>query len=249
MESRSIDTSLYAEQLEIEMEWARFCATVCNLLSLLPADTRRAYVVQTGGTVIDQFEPWYFGIAFAFCFKYCIGMPDLPSWAQRPRHRRKEDAPEVNLASWVRTVARRVESQLRRDWLLHFSAGNLLFRSTVNLARTVHSYETAKRGQGNQGFAAAELEEGSIAICKALQGSYKDHNGRVQKVKGDFTKVHLVTGLPDAAKCMLKNVRAASRKIPGTDETRALMRYDTNACRVHRGAVPLFCYDVSRRKT
>ena len=39
---------------------------------------------------------------------------------------------------------------------------------------------------------------------------------------------------------MLKNVRAASRKIPGTDETRTLMRYDTNACRVHRGAVPLF---------
>ena len=39
---------------------------------------------------------------------------------------------------------------------------------------------------------------------------------------------------------MLRNIRAITRKIPGTDEIRKLMRYDTNACRVHRGAAPLF---------
>ena len=90
--------------------------------------------------MIDQFEPWYFGVAFAYCFKYCIGMPDMPSFAQRPRHRRDDNAPEVDLALWVRVISRRVENQLRRDWLLQFSAGNLLFRSAVNLAKTMYSY-------------------------------------------------------------------------------------------------------------
>ena len=39
---------------------------------------------------------------------------------------------------------------------------------------------------------------------------------------------------------MLKNVRAMSKQLAGTDEVRKLMRYDTNSCRVHRGAAPLF---------
>ena len=46
------------------------------------------YVVQTGNIIMDQFQPWYFGVAFAFCFKYCTGMPDMPAFAKRPRHRR-----------------------------------------------------------------------------------------------------------------------------------------------------------------
>ena len=40
--------------------------------------TWRTYVVATGNQMMNQFVPWYFGVAFAFCFKYCIGMPDMP---------------------------------------------------------------------------------------------------------------------------------------------------------------------------
>ena len=206
----------------------------------LPVECRKAYVLSTGSTMIDQFEPWYFGIAFAFCFKYCTGMPDMPAFAKRPRHRRKPDAPRIELALWVRIMARRVESQLRRDWLLQFSTGNLLFRTAINLTNTIYSYESAARSDGSKGFTAAELEEGAINICKALQSTYTDPCGRTQAVKGDFTKVHRVAWLTEAAQCMLKNVKALTRKISGTDETRILMRYDTNACRVHRGAAPLF---------
>eukprot|EP00959_Pyramimonas_sp_CCMP1952_P197146 4122876-Pyramimonas_sp.AAC.1 len=74
--------------------------------------------VCTGNTMMDQFEPWYFGVAFAFIFKYCTGMPDMPAFLKRPRHRRSEEAPRVELPLWVRIMSRRVESQLSRDW--HF---------------------------------------------------------------------------------------------------------------------------------
>ena len=33
-----------------------------------------AYVVTTGSAMLDQFVPWYFGVAFTFLFKYCIDM-------------------------------------------------------------------------------------------------------------------------------------------------------------------------------
>ena len=59
---------------------------------------------------------------------------------------------------------------VRRDWLLGFTMGHVMFRSAVNLTRTIHSYETVKRADGSYGFTAAELEEGAIAICKALGG-------------------------------------------------------------------------------
>ena len=44
----------------------------------------------------------------------------MPSWSKIPRHRRPGDAPRVELAEWVRLISRRVEQQLRRDWLLGF---------------------------------------------------------------------------------------------------------------------------------
>ena len=32
--------------------------------------------ITTGSRVLDQFEPWYFGVAFAYLFKCCTGLPD-----------------------------------------------------------------------------------------------------------------------------------------------------------------------------
>ena len=92
--------------------------------------------VRTGNTMIDQFEPWYFGVAFAFLFKYCTGMPDCPEFMKRPRYRRESGAPRVELPLWVRIMSRRVESQISRDWHFGFVSWNLVFRSAVNLSKT-----------------------------------------------------------------------------------------------------------------
>ena len=100
------------------------------------------FFVTTGNAMVDQFEPWYFGVAFAFIFKYCTGMPDMPAFSRKGRYRRKDDAPRIEASLWVRVMARRVEGQLHRDGLFGSVSWNYLFRSAVNLSRTLYSYES-----------------------------------------------------------------------------------------------------------
>ena len=68
------------------------------------------YVVATGNAMIDQFQPWYFGIAFAFLFKYCTGMPDMYAFAEKTRFRRTDNAPRVEPPLWVQIMYRRTQS-------------------------------------------------------------------------------------------------------------------------------------------
>jgi len=39
------------------------------------------------------------------------------------------------------------------------------------------------------GFTAQQLEVGAISICQALHGTYKDMDGKLTTVNGDFTNV------------------------------------------------------------
>ena len=162
-----INAAASLKHATLEEQEVRHC-----LLALYNIDDVRLHrlVLTTGSSMVDQFQPWYFGVAFAFCFKFCVGMPDMPAFAKRPRHRRAEDAPRIEAPLWVKVTSRRVEAQLRRDWCLGFAQGNYLFRSALNLSRTVYSYETCLRPEGGRGFSAEELKEGAISICKALAG-------------------------------------------------------------------------------
>ena len=78
-----------------------------------------------------------------------------------------------------------------------------------------------------------------MRICKALYGKYTAANGKLMEVRGDMTKLRFVPGLSAAAKRLLQNIEHTSRKLPGTQETRRLMRFDTHAYRVRYG-VSLF---------
>ena len=40
----------------------------------------KKYIAGVSNEMLDQFEPWYFGVAFAFCFKYCTGMPYMQNF-------------------------------------------------------------------------------------------------------------------------------------------------------------------------
>ena len=71
-------------------------------------------------------------------------------------------------------MGRRVEQQLKRDWLLGFSSCNLLLRASLNMYRSVYSYERVAEEDGGRAFAAKELEEGAINVCNALVGKYRD---------------------------------------------------------------------------
>ena len=183
----------------------------------------------------DQFKPWYFGIAFAFLFKFCTGMPDMPEWSTHPRHRRTDDAPRVDFPLWVRLMSRRVEQHLKRDWLFGFTMCNVLFRSLLNQCRSVYSYENVRRADGTRGFTSDELEAGAISICQALDGKYKDLSGRMRKVNGDFTKVKYATTLNEAGSRLLQNLEHTGRQLKGTMEVRKKMRFETNGGRIQMG--------------
>ena len=186
-----------------------------------------------------QFKPWCFGVAFAFLFKYGIGMPDMPEWLKDPRHRRTGDAPRVELQQWVKLMTRRVEQQLKRDWLFGFTMFSVLFRSILNQCKTVCSYEQVRIEDGSKGFTAEELEAGAISICQALDGKYTGLNGKVKKVNGDFTKVKYATSLIEAGRRLLKHLEHTTRQIKGTMEVRKMMCFEANAGRFRRG-VPIF---------
>ena len=86
-------------------------------------------VVSTGSSMLDQYEPWYFGVAFGFMFSFCTGMPDPPGFQNKERYRRSGDAPRVDHALWDTIMARRIEGQCVRDWQLGFVSWNCLFKS------------------------------------------------------------------------------------------------------------------------
>ena len=88
-------------------------------------------------------------------------------------------------------------------------------------------------------FTPDMFKEGAKQLCKALWAKYKDLDGKMQAVKGDMTKLRYVLGLTKAAKKLLQNIEHTSRRLPGTQEVRRLMRFNTNAMRIRYG-VPIF---------
>ena len=192
---------------------------------------------------LDQFAPWYFGVAFAYLFQYCTAMPDPPEWGKYKdkRWRRPADAPRVPLQDWVRLMSRRVESQLGRDWTFGYTTWNVLFRSAVNLSRSVYSYNTPMlKDDGTWGkLTAAALEDAACEILRALHGTYTTADGKELPVKGSLTLVQYSTGLTATARRILVNLNHTARIIPGTQEARRTMRFEIQAMRIRYGT-PIF---------
>ena len=194
--------------------------------------------VRTGNVMIDQFVPWYFSVAFSFIFTYQCGMPDMPAFAKQPRYRRSDAAPRIDTDEWVRVMSRRIEASVARDYFFGFVTWNYLFRSSLNLTRSMYAYERKNNVDANL-MTPALLEKGAIEVAKGLWGHYTDGRGHRQAVGGDMTKVRNIYGLSDAAHIILKNIEHASRKLPGTQETRRVMRFETQGFRIKYGT-PLF---------
>ena len=188
--------------------------------------------VRTGNVMVDQFVPWYFSVAFGFMFTYQAEMMDMPSFAKHPRYRRSDDAPRIEAADWVRATSRREEGSVSCDWTFGFVAWNYLFRSSVNLSHSVYAYQRKDGKATSATCTPASLEKGAIEVAKALWGKYKCVNGKLKPVNGDMTKVRYVPHLSEPAQVLLNNIEHASRKLPGTQETRRLMRFQTQAFRI-----------------
>ena len=89
--------------------------------------------------MIDRFDPLYFSVAFSFMFTYQAGLLDMLAFAKRPRHRRDNSAPRIDTDDWVRIMSRRSEASVSLNWTSGFVSWNYLFRSSVNLTRSIFS--------------------------------------------------------------------------------------------------------------
>ena len=153
----------------------------------------------------------------------------------KKRFRRAADAPRIETGDWVRTMSRRIEASVARDYSFGFVSWNYMFRSSLNLSQSLYAYERTNHKATGAKFTPRDLETGAVAIAEALWGKYKDVNGKLQTVNGDITKVSYVPGLSEAAHVLLKNIAHTSRKLPGTVETRRMMRFITQAYRIRYG--------------
>ena len=195
-----------------------------DLLSGKSLKDCKRYVAGISNEMMDQFEPWYFGVAFAFCFKYCIGMPDMRFFDKVKHHRRKEDAPLVDLQLWTKIITRRCEKALSNSWDLGFCMSNLIFRAKMNMSKNLFAFEAEARQGGGYGFTPKELENAACEICNAMFGEFRDEKGRWQKVQGDLAKVRKVKTLSEPARRILNRVHSVAQTIEGTNEERTLMR-------------------------
>ena len=81
------------------------------------------------------------------------------------------------------------------------------------------------------------------------KGVYLDVSGAPKPVNGDMTKLKFVPGLSDAARKLLMNCEARTKKIPGTHEVRSTMRHHTHAYRVNYGLAQFVTFSPSERDT
>ena len=196
----------------VDLETVQF-----RLWEMMETDASRVrYVVYPGRQMMSQFVPWFFGVAFPFCFKYGVGMPDMPEWQENARHRRGPAAPRVELALWARIMTRRVESQFRREWRFGFTLSSVLFQSSVNMARSVRLADYRKDGQTECQYSQSELERAAVSIVDALYGTFKDPStGKHANVRGDFSKLKYVQSLDPIARRLAAGASAGARKIEG----------------------------------
>ena len=216
--------------------------------------------VRTGNQFVDQFQPWYFAVAFPFCFKYGTACPDVKNMGKaqsnsgedisRRRHGNPQ-APDVKIQAWAAGMARRAESQFQRDWTFGFTLWNYLFRTKVNLQQntSIYSAPVAESGKKQDEINKAIADGARELLSHIRNGEYLDISGAKKPVKGDLTKLRHVPGLSVEAKKLLGDLEARSKYIPGTHEVRKTMRHQTHANRVCYGTSIFLTFSPSERDT
>ena len=108
----------------------------------------------------------------------------------------RDGANAVVLRSWCKAIARRVEAQFGRYWMLDFAVWNYIFRTSVNMSRSFYLH-----GRRASELTAVEIEEGSRQIYSLLgSGKYVDASGR-----DGVNTFHRALGCSDFPCCDLKD--------------------------------------------
>ena len=168
------------------------------------------------------------------------------------RRLRCPEAPTLDAHEWAAAMARRVETQFRRDWTFASTVWNYLFRTMVNLQPNAYIYAVPEEdGGGRQRMLTSEeICAGARELMGAMHvGKYVDITGELKAIQGDFTKLRHAPALSAAAKKVLSNMEARARNIPGTHEVQRTMHHQTHANRVCYGTAACVTFSPSERDT
>ena len=91
----------------------------------------------------------------------------MPAFAHKKRFRRSADAPRIETGEWVRTMSRRIEASVARDYSFLFVSWNYMIRSSLNLSQSLYAYERNNGKDTGARFTARDLENGAVAIAVA----------------------------------------------------------------------------------
>lgn len=217
------------------------------------------FEVRTGNQLIDQFQPCYWAEAFCFNLVYGTAEPDVINTAKSKadgaqlsrRKKGNKQAPEVGIRSWAGAMQRQVASQFRRDWSFGPVLCNYVFRTNINQQANAYPFSTrGPDGKGRRMLTPDEIHQGIMEVYKTLNtGTYLDINNEKKAINGDLSKLRFAPNLSAAARKMLDNLEARTRKQPGTHEIRSIMRHQTHANRVAFGTSVFVTFSPSERDT
>ena len=213
-------------------------------------DVGQATVGIVSGQAKPQFEALFFIAAYSYLFPYGVGCPDL---RRQPSDRRSKKAPKVDFEEdWSKLIMQRAEGQFRRDLTLPFALWNMVFRTIINIGHSLHGESmgalmgaTRVKENGDR-HSADDFYHAALSILTALQGKY-NAAGKHVNVAGDLGKVSQMPGLSLLAKKMLHSMRSTCQHIPGTQETRRIMRHELMAYRVLFGTPIMVTFSPNER--
>jgi hypothetical protein len=199
--------------------------------------------MQTGSTMLDQFQPQYIGLAHPFTLPIAVGGPDIDGkerW-RRPaakdilaetRAQRRPDgtgsterdaeAAYVKLYDITRGLPQRIEAQYRRHWSFVPGLWNLYFRDEVN--RGANLRVRSALGTDANGGTEQDAAMAAAGLYKMLEsGHYLTQTGEKKPIAGDTSKLWYAVGLTPLQRQLLRDFSFRTRSIPGTQEIRTMI--------------------------
>ncbi|CAK0874374.1 unnamed protein product [Prorocentrum cordatum] len=180
--------------------------------------------------MLEQWNGKYPAIAFPHTLLWQSGGPDFTrSWRNGAdaAHRRRavgrpeevQNRPSISMGMWLAGMSRRVEHQIRSDWLFIPGMRNVHFRFlgiTARLGSKVRKYKD------EDGSAFTErLTTAVRGLHDLLAKGYYGPNRR--PIAGNLTVLHMAHGLDTTQKQIVHNMRSVTSSLAGTQELRRRM--------------------------
>ena len=206
--------------------------------------------ITTGNTMVNQFVPWYIGMAFPFTLPSAVGGYDVDRnkrW-RRPDH---DDIPEprmscdawepfadgattlstehqlmgpaceVKLSDLVKGLSQRIEGQFRRHWGFIPALWNLYFRERINLGGGIQVKTNAPGAEvSSSDVPDTDAAMAAASLLQKLESGHFMDKGKRRKIDYDASKLPFAEHLSHTEKQLLADFRFRSAKIPGTQEIR-----------------------------